>query len=1052
MSSKDGRLPLNGDLLKQLRKQKGLSQEKLAEQCAEERLYVSLSSIKRAESGSSILYRTAKELAKFYDVSVESLIQNSAPDLQKELATVPEYKRQVLRLAIEISDENLRERVEELNDKSYSYYHKDGNFLEFGWLTNSSDEFVFERMRRLCAMLQFTLKSQIRLFVEASESPTNQIDNQSIESATKTLLNQVTWGDIVACPCFVSSNCARPRNVFLPENPDYRDWRIVSMCQIQTDYFVGRQSELSQLNTMVADLYQHGKGTTVCLTGMAGIGKTRLLHKFIDMLDAQHRSPVRLQVLNFGVVNSLLPTVKLIRALFGFGENDDHADIRQRIALSPIASSHHLFIYWLVGLKLHESEQRLLDVMEHASRQRAIEESIIALLTHRPAESKELIVAIEDLHWANELLLTIVQIVAAQSHKFPVMLVLTFRSENHLLNAPDWFQTAQTIALSPLNMDESIQLANWMAPGNQDAIQRCVERASGHPLFLRQSLLCSRLGNTVPESMEHLVMVQLCKLDSNSLSAIKAASVFGQCFSLEQLQFVLNDDNYYPKTLLEVGLIKHSDQGFMFHHDLICSAVQKQLSESEKQLLNEHCAKWFEERDKKQFALHSKRAKCKDAFTILIKSAKEYLASFQFEQALELIEEAIEIVPKSETAYALNLKGNCLYSMGKVKECIHFLEQAANHNTDSTASSQYFIDLANPYQVVDAIDKALSILQTAQDISEPSKQYAQLSEVHSMRGNILFPTGNIEACELEHQKALEYSQKANCDKAKAKALSGLGDCEYLRGNMTNAYNNFRQSLSICEENQFLEIEASNRYMLASTLIYQLETSQALQQSQQSATLAYLTGNRRAEIVSRLTAAWILLDFNALEQADNEITMALSIAEEFNAVRFIACLMEAKARLKWYQNKPDEAKAFIDKGLRLVEENNLQAFIGPWLCGTKAMVSPFWQEAREALDTGEQWLAQPCAGHNHLRFYQQGIRTAWNLKDRTLLANYQQQLKSQCEPSPWRDLYLNQADVMLALLTNNSSEAQLDAFNQQVKQANILQAQISTDELNAMPVF
>lgn len=83
MGSKDGRLPLNGDLLKQLRKQKGLSQERLAEQCAESRLYVSLSSIKRAESGNSILYRTAKELATFYSVEVEDLIQNSAPILQK---------------------------------------------------------------------------------------------------------------------------------------------------------------------------------------------------------------------------------------------------------------------------------------------------------------------------------------------------------------------------------------------------------------------------------------------------------------------------------------------------------------------------------------------------------------------------------------------------------------------------------------------------------------------------------------------------------------------------------------------------------------------------------------------------------------------------------------------------------------------------------------------------------------------------------------------------------------------------------------------------------
>ncbi|MDP2574497.1 AAA family ATPase [Vibrio penaeicida] len=1053
MGSKDGRLPLNGDLLKQLRKQKGLSQERLAEQCAESRLYVSLSSIKRAESGNSILYRTAKELATFYSVEVEDLIQNSAPILQKKLSTIPEHTHQVLRLSIEVDNESLKSEVEKLNDRSNCYYIAEEGLLEFGWYSRSSDEFVFERIRRLCAMLQFTLKSHVRMFVESS--PTNEqftAQNTRVSQRAKQLLSQITWGDIVACPCFVSSNCARPRNVFLPEQPEFKDWRIVSMCQVQTDYFVGRQYELTQLSSTLSHLYDNHTGSTVCLTGMAGIGKTRLLHKFIEILEHKNCAPVRVQILNFGVVNSLIPTVNLIRSLFGFTPEDDGNYIRQSIAISPIASSHHLFIYWLMGLKLYESEQRLLDVMEHSARNRAITESINQLLSHRPAHLTQLVITVEDLHWANDLLLSIIQILSSLTNRFPLILILTFRSEHHLVNAPDWFQSATTIALKPLNMDESIQLANWMAPGNQEAIQRCVEKASGHPLFLRQSLLCSRLGSDVPESLEHLVVVQLYKLDANNLSAIKAASVFGQCFNLEQLQFVLDDEHYYPRTLLEHGLIKHSDQGFMFHHDLICSAVQSQLSDSERRLLNEHCAKWFEERDKKQFALHSKRAQCKDAFTILIKSAKEYIGSFQFEQALELIEEAIEIVPKSETAYALNLKGNCLYSMGKVKECIHFLELAVNQNTDSNASSQYFIDLANPYQVVDAIDKALSILQTAQNISEPTQQYAQLSEVHSMRGNILFPTGNIESCEQEHQKALHYSIKANSPKAKAKALSGLGDCEYLKGNMINAHNNFKESLKICEENQYLEIEASNRYMLATTLIYQLDTSQALAQSQQSATLAYLTGNRRAEIVSRLTAAWVLLDYNALDQAENEINMALAIAKEFNAVRFIACLMETKARLKWYQNDAIKAREYIEVGLNLVEENNLHAFIGPWLSATKAMVSTFWQESRNALEQGEKWLKQPCAGHNSLRFYQQSIRTAWNLKDRALLEKYRDQLCQCCEPSPWREFYIEQADVMLGVLTQERTKTELEAFNSKARELHMLQAQISLNEYDAIPSF
>jgi transcriptional regulator with XRE-family HTH domain len=74
MSTKDGRIPLNVAILKEQRKRRGLSQEKFAEQCLKQGLLVSMSSIKRAELGMNVLYRTAAHIAKFYDIPVETLL------------------------------------------------------------------------------------------------------------------------------------------------------------------------------------------------------------------------------------------------------------------------------------------------------------------------------------------------------------------------------------------------------------------------------------------------------------------------------------------------------------------------------------------------------------------------------------------------------------------------------------------------------------------------------------------------------------------------------------------------------------------------------------------------------------------------------------------------------------------------------------------------------------------------------------------------------------------------------------------------------------------
>lgn len=74
MANRDGRIPLNVLRLKELRKKLGLSQERLAEECFQQGFVVSIASIKRAESGANVLYRTASNLAEYFSVPVEDLL------------------------------------------------------------------------------------------------------------------------------------------------------------------------------------------------------------------------------------------------------------------------------------------------------------------------------------------------------------------------------------------------------------------------------------------------------------------------------------------------------------------------------------------------------------------------------------------------------------------------------------------------------------------------------------------------------------------------------------------------------------------------------------------------------------------------------------------------------------------------------------------------------------------------------------------------------------------------------------------------------------------
>jgi len=93
----NGRLILNSKVLKKLRQALYLSQEEMADMCAQQHLQISLSSIKRAETGFPVRYRIARELAQFFQVSVNTLQADNLPAVpaQIQAATDP-YRSAIL--------------------------------------------------------------------------------------------------------------------------------------------------------------------------------------------------------------------------------------------------------------------------------------------------------------------------------------------------------------------------------------------------------------------------------------------------------------------------------------------------------------------------------------------------------------------------------------------------------------------------------------------------------------------------------------------------------------------------------------------------------------------------------------------------------------------------------------------------------------------------------------------------------------------------------------------------------------------------------------------
>jgi len=70
-----GRVFMVGEVLKDLRAERLQSQEDMANACSDGRFRVSIATIKRAETGKPVVYRVARELARYFNVPVNKIVK-----------------------------------------------------------------------------------------------------------------------------------------------------------------------------------------------------------------------------------------------------------------------------------------------------------------------------------------------------------------------------------------------------------------------------------------------------------------------------------------------------------------------------------------------------------------------------------------------------------------------------------------------------------------------------------------------------------------------------------------------------------------------------------------------------------------------------------------------------------------------------------------------------------------------------------------------------------------------------------------------------------------
>lgn len=992
-----GRVRLKADVLKAHRHRLGLSQEAFAIACFERQLCVSIASVKRAETGKPLLLRTARHLAAFYSIDVHSLLLS-----QDELAGHDEDGADD---AVPDAASDAASQAEAVAPERSSMAWLDGRWVQVLCMWPSTEQARIDMKAALSAegatMLPSSSADEILAVFglpRAQRSDVARCAKVALQwSRHRALVCGGMWlNDALAWPhhevkdwlnaqaagAYVHrSMFGRLRGLHHVEHTGHADVGRLGLAhrplrrQLK---LAGRRHEMrlfaSLLNTVLAD--QQSQVLTV--QGMAGLGKSRLLAEMMDKAQQQFMATVLVEIQDFGGDSHRAVFTALLKGLLDVQDATPFWDqlVSQRLRHFSLPPEQMLLCKDLLGMHMSVDERGVLQAMGHAARSQGVVQLLARMLT-RMALQRPLLLVIEDVHWASASTVETLARVMSASQESQILWALSSRVE-----APQRASELQrlipdvavtSLSLAPLRMPEVQDLAQQYSHVDEAWRAQCVQRAQGHPLFLTQLLLADRQSQ-LPDNFQHLLQVRLDEVSPQDRHVLRLAAVIGQPFSREDIQQLMGEPSYPLDALVQHCLLRHVDgDRYDFSHALIRQGLYEALPVRQKEAMHEQVAAYFDATDKPLSAQHWHRARHPGAPQALLGAARALQAVFDHEAALSLLNSygEIDYAPRDPYAHATAL-GEAHAKMGQMNQARQAYERARRCAPDDVSRLKAIVALAGVLNVLEDLAAEEGLINQAWPLAVQTAMQtgaqASLAALHYLKGNLYFPRGDVAQSRMHHNHAMDLARQAGEVRLQAQALSGLGDSYYAEGLMSTAHDHFLRCLQLCDAHGLRDIEASNRFMLATTQIYLCQTASALTHAQASAELARRVGNRRAEIVSRLTASWVLLGQGQAREALLHIDQGLINSRAIGALRFESFLQEAQARALWALGDELSAQRTIESALEGVERLKLHAFIGPWVMGTWALLHHQDARSLHMLQRAAEQVQQGCVAHNIYRFH------------------------------------------------------------------------------------
>ena len=738
--------------------------------------------------------------------------------------------------------------------------------------------------------------------------------------------------------------------------------------------FVGRERELRQIKDLFHTSAEDGRPHLVSVTGIAGIGKSRLAWEFYKYFDGLPQLTYwhRGRCLAYGEGVTYWALADMVRMRCRIAEDDEPAAALGKLRTAVEEHVPNTEERGFVEPRLAQ----LLGLGDNEPRERQDLFAAWRLFFERLADVYPTVLAFEDMQWADESLLDFVEYLLEWSRNSPLYVVTLARPEL-LERRPTWgagHRSFSSLYLEPLSPQAMEALLHGLVPGLPAEVrERILERSEGVPLYavetvrmlldrgllVQEGAVYSPVGEIgsleVPETLHALIAARLDGLSTEERRLLQDGAVLGKTFTPAGLAALGGRPEEELGPLLAALVRKevlgvqadprspeHGQYGFL--QDLVRHVAYETLSKRERrtkhlaaaeyllrvmateesefvEVIASHYLDAYRAAPDAEDAAEIKRK----AFDTIVRAGTRAASLGAAAEARRHFEDAVALTDDQlEQGDLLGRAGDMAGRAGDPDGSWQLLERSIalyEAAGDTRAAAQVTGRLATVLGFTAHRDELLERLERAFDVIADDEPDEDLAVLAARLSRAYWFSGDLERASARAELALDIAEAHGLPVALTMALRAKSATLESRGHTQEAFALLKHALDVALKHDLLE-DASTCYFILSDGCFRLDRyADALGYLDEALALSRRIGNRPYEWATLAERTYPLLMTGGWDEA-------LATADEFTQEQVdsggvVLSLLQSGVEIHAYRGELDEARRIYAMFDRLEGSTDIQ---------------------------------------------------------------------------------------------------------------------------------